>query len=257
MNEFESMIGRENVYVCPAGHRTWTIHRDHGVTPFMMRCRENSECGEMAQSRCYQEARGAHEPSPRFEWYKPGEKEMKKLDPATKDHVERGGLLIRQREGGADRPPLPPGRRYTGQRFTRTQAEEMQRQAGEMKRPRVEEPMVYVPQRQAKEVAEQLTGRKCKLRSDGKECHLLVRWNATSHTLISAENWWHVLRRLKAILKSKGKNVPHPQSDSAGGLAEQPKALALGDSTPGGSAEKVDESAAPHDPDADPHDAPA
>jgi len=42
--------GKVNVYRCPDGHLTWTIHADDGVTPFAIDC---SRCGKPAQSAFY------------------------------------------------------------------------------------------------------------------------------------------------------------------------------------------------------------
>lgn len=41
-----------NCYRCKDGHKTWTIHRDAGTTPFMITCRHEG-CKESAQSMMY------------------------------------------------------------------------------------------------------------------------------------------------------------------------------------------------------------
>lgn len=41
-----------NCYRCKAGHKTWTIHRDPGTTPFIITCR-HAGCDEQAESSFY------------------------------------------------------------------------------------------------------------------------------------------------------------------------------------------------------------
>lgn len=97
-----SKLPRENAYVCPRNHVTMTVDVADGVTPFMMGCREPG-CTLMAQSRFYPKSpRPAHIPPPRWEWYKPTRKQALKKErriPGTLQHVENGGLLLRQRTG--------------------------------------------------------------------------------------------------------------------------------------------------------------
>lgn len=82
-----------NVYQCEkCGGETVTIDREEGVTPFMIRCRANTECGGMMNSTFYM---ASQDLTPKFEWRKPTPVEYEKLDKATrKDHVDRGGLLL-------------------------------------------------------------------------------------------------------------------------------------------------------------------
>jgi hypothetical protein len=87
-----------NVYTCPAGHRTVTIDRDEGVTPMMMVCRQKAEdgkhnCTEYARSGWYHCLQTL---TPEYEWYKP--ESMKGLSKEEKEHVVRGGLLLRKLE---------------------------------------------------------------------------------------------------------------------------------------------------------------
>jgi hypothetical protein len=91
-----SCAGKINVYVCPQGHRTVTIDAVEGVTPFMIRCRNwpAGGCDDMAQSSFYRVDQNAERPD--WEWHKPNEAELNKLDEATAEHVRRGGLLLRK-----------------------------------------------------------------------------------------------------------------------------------------------------------------
>lgn len=79
-----------NAYECPDGHLTVTIDLEDGTTPMMMNCR-NPSCGKVSRSKWYKVDQNL---KPTFEWFKPTD--MKKLNPAERDHVQRGGLLIRK-----------------------------------------------------------------------------------------------------------------------------------------------------------------
>ena len=90
---------RENVYTCTAGHMTLKVDVDEGVTPFMTRC-THAGCRERATSACYPRGpKPADYPAPSHEWYKPSRKEAKKLDAGSREHVKKGGLLMRKRTG--------------------------------------------------------------------------------------------------------------------------------------------------------------
>lgn len=95
-------LPRENVYACPAGHLTVTIDVAVGVTPMFLGCKTPG-CRSMASSSMYPKApRPEHIPSPKWEWYKPTRIQAIKKDrkyPGTLDHVESGGLLLRERTG--------------------------------------------------------------------------------------------------------------------------------------------------------------
>lgn len=91
--------GRENVYTCQkCGGRVTTIDRDEGVTPFMIGHREvGSDCKGLMHSAFYPEGpRPSHIAAPTYEWYKPDEQEYKTLRRASKEHVDKGGLLLRR-----------------------------------------------------------------------------------------------------------------------------------------------------------------
>ena len=99
----ESLVGRENPYVCQScGKLTTTIHVDHGVTPFMLYCRATPGCKGMAYSSMYPKGpRPPHIPEPAWEWYKPTDAELATMKPWARDHVEQGGVLLRRRGGDA------------------------------------------------------------------------------------------------------------------------------------------------------------
>lgn len=81
---------RRNVYVCEVCRScTPTIDRDSGVTPFAIRC---PGCGGSATSSFYRVPQTIR---PFLEWYRPHERERRRLDAITLDHVRRGGLLLR------------------------------------------------------------------------------------------------------------------------------------------------------------------
>lgn len=90
-----SMVGRKNIYTCTScGAHIVTEDRDEGVTPFMIACRIPAPiCGGMMQSSMYyvfdQRMLAG------WEWYKPTAVEV--LTDGERDHVERGGLLLRRK----------------------------------------------------------------------------------------------------------------------------------------------------------------
>lgn len=84
--------GAINVYVCEAGHRTMTINKDEGTTPYMIRC-THTGCPNFGKSSFYRV------PQPTHEWFKPNEDYLRSLPvevrEATRTHVEGGGLVMR------------------------------------------------------------------------------------------------------------------------------------------------------------------
>lgn len=72
-----------------------TEHADAGTTPMFLACRL-CDTGEMVS---FGYPRGpiprTLAAKPRYVWYRPSKREMKRLDPVLRDHVERGGLLLR------------------------------------------------------------------------------------------------------------------------------------------------------------------
>lgn len=93
--------GYKNIYLCHAcGHGFVSIDTDDGVTPFTTGCRR-SGCTSVAMSlfyRCPQEMLANITPA--IDWYRPAAAEVAMLSPATREHVDKGGLLLR--------PHLPP-----------------------------------------------------------------------------------------------------------------------------------------------------
>ncbi len=85
--------GKKNVYTCDTcGRQTVTVDRDDGTTPFMIDC-TGSGCKGYMQSSLYrvdQALPATHE------WYRPALSEMKNRKRHLRDHVERGGLLLRE-----------------------------------------------------------------------------------------------------------------------------------------------------------------
>jgi hypothetical protein len=87
---------RLNVYRCSGGDVTTTVDVDEGVTPFMVMC---PKCGRDAQSSFYPKSRPVPEsiPEPSHEWYRPSETETRRMNHAMREHVKKGGLLLRLR----------------------------------------------------------------------------------------------------------------------------------------------------------------
>jgi hypothetical protein len=103
-------LQKANCYRCEYGCNTFTVDVDEGVTPFMIKCKSKSKPGRPLRpdltgedGECVGTARSCFypkEPLPSFavithEWYRP--KEMGGLSAKEKEHVERGGLLLRER----------------------------------------------------------------------------------------------------------------------------------------------------------------
>lgn len=100
-------LERRNAYLCPDCMKLHiTVDVADGVTPMFIKC---EGCGKTASSFGYQLPgilHGAPTPSgkslsPEFEWYKPGDTEYLKLSVAEKEHVDKGGLLMRKRTTAA------------------------------------------------------------------------------------------------------------------------------------------------------------
>lgn len=92
--------GKRNIYTCDRCHgHVVTWDRDDGVTPFMITCRAGDGCRGMMTSSMYRVFDQTMRPG--FEWYRPAS--AAGLAAAVRDHVERGGLLLRPFDG--DNPP--------------------------------------------------------------------------------------------------------------------------------------------------------
>lgn len=91
--------GRINGWICDKCHEvTYAIHLDEGVTPFYLGCRVTDGCKGLAESLFYPDSR----PPPhviaevKWEWYEPNNVRYQTLNENEKDHVDKGGLLIRE-----------------------------------------------------------------------------------------------------------------------------------------------------------------
>jgi hypothetical protein len=99
-----SKRGEINGWTCDkCGGMTYVIHVDDGVTPFYLACRASGDldhCDGMGRSLFYPSAA----PPPhvlaavRWEWHTPGPEEKTRLllEPEVLEHVEKGGLLLRE-----------------------------------------------------------------------------------------------------------------------------------------------------------------
>lgn len=122
-----SARGEINGWTCETcGKTTYCIHVDDGVTPMFLACRASGRLGD-----CDGTGRSMMYPAPpvpdhvvaavRWEWYKP-ESPRRRFDPDTgklytppdsltaaeREHVDRGGLLLRELTD-AGRAVLPGG----------------------------------------------------------------------------------------------------------------------------------------------------
>jgi len=96
-------IEKRNAYICQkCRHLTLTVHIDEGMTPAFIAC-EKPLCDGMAVSFFYRippplqftGPQGSLAPSK--EWYRPSKIEMNMLAPRSREHIENGGLLLRDR----------------------------------------------------------------------------------------------------------------------------------------------------------------
>ena len=84
---------QKNQYWCrKCGHKTITVDRDKGTTPFLIGCIKE-KCTGLAESCMYNINQGM---VPTHEWYYPTSEQIKNLDPVTKNHIESFGLLMRK-----------------------------------------------------------------------------------------------------------------------------------------------------------------
>lgn len=96
-------VGAENAYRC-ARCQKWifVVHVDKGVTPMFLNCRATDGCGGRSASAGYPGLRGNPMPESmrekiQWEWYRPELEEFNELEPEMKEHVQRGGLVLRRR----------------------------------------------------------------------------------------------------------------------------------------------------------------
>lgn len=85
--------GKVNIYVCEVCHgHIVTRDKDAGVTPFMIPCEAKPACkGKMVSSMYRVFDQTMAEDS---EWYRPSAAQA--LSPWEREHVEKGGLLLRK-----------------------------------------------------------------------------------------------------------------------------------------------------------------
>lgn len=111
-------IPRFNNYRCQYGCLNVTVDVDNGVTPYMIKCTsiskpgrklvpeltgKDGECVGMATSSMYPTEGIPANLKATYEWYKPSQEEMLKLHEQQKEHVSKGGLLLRLR---TERDPI-------------------------------------------------------------------------------------------------------------------------------------------------------
>lgn len=90
--------GRRNIYTCQTCRRhIVTVDLIDGTSPFLLGCRATPGCTGKMQSSMYrvfdQEMRATHE------WYRPTGDELAALTGWSADHVQQGGLMLREVEG--------------------------------------------------------------------------------------------------------------------------------------------------------------
>lgn len=86
--------GKRNIYTCDAcfGHVV-TVDLVEGVTPFLIGCKATPGCSGMMQSSMYRVFDQRMRPG--FEWFKPTKEETMALHTWSRDHVAKGGLILR------------------------------------------------------------------------------------------------------------------------------------------------------------------
>lgn len=86
-----------NIYDCENGHEVVTLNIHEGVTPMFMNC---PKCKKLGHHKVKCTSRWFDVPQdfslqPDIEWFKPTREQIKKLDPVSRDHVKKGGLMDR------------------------------------------------------------------------------------------------------------------------------------------------------------------
>lgn len=106
MSDYVEKRGQVNHYLCKACRMpTVTINADDGVTPITIRCRATEDCNGEAVSQVYRVPQDTR--SAQWAWYRPVIGSL--TDPATREHVENGGLLLRRRNSYEYGPRLRHG----------------------------------------------------------------------------------------------------------------------------------------------------
>jgi hypothetical protein len=94
-----SRRGEINGWRCDAcGEHTYCVHIDDGVTPMFLGCRATPGCSGRGVSLMYPAP-----PVPQYvldevawEWFKPSPRRVRRMEPAMRDHIEKGGLELRE-----------------------------------------------------------------------------------------------------------------------------------------------------------------
>lgn len=87
-----SFLSKKNIYTCEGcGAHIVTVDVDDGTTPYLTPCTETSGCGRLMRSSLY---RVDQNMKPSHEWYRPSS--TAEFSQHTRDHVEKGGLLLRR-----------------------------------------------------------------------------------------------------------------------------------------------------------------
>jgi hypothetical protein len=86
--------GKRNIYTCADcfGHIV-TVDLVEGVTPFQLKCRATEGCNGSMQSSMYRVFDQRMRPD--FEWYSPTKEETVALCASVREHVAKGGLILR------------------------------------------------------------------------------------------------------------------------------------------------------------------
>jgi hypothetical protein len=92
-----SFKGQRNIYVCDSCHgHIVTVDLEDGTTPFAIPCKATLKCTGMMKSsmyRVYDQSMAAD-----HEWFKPTEKEVRKMSLSSQEHWRLGGLFLRRVE---------------------------------------------------------------------------------------------------------------------------------------------------------------
>lgn len=94
--------GSVNYYQCDTCRKhIHTEHVDAGVTPMMLACRVTKNCQGWMQSMMYSVPPAAMKEqlilAPKFIWYTPDKQELKYETKEMRDHVNRGGLKLKEK----------------------------------------------------------------------------------------------------------------------------------------------------------------
>ena len=98
------LTGRVNGWTCDTcGRTTYIVHVDHGTTPMFLACRAEgvdprvAACKGMGTSLGYPEAELPDHirSAVAWEWFRPSRRRTRRMEPAMRDHIGRGGVDLR------------------------------------------------------------------------------------------------------------------------------------------------------------------